>query len=219
MNPLPEKLCGLVLAAGLSSRMGDFKPLLSLCGKTLIENTVDSMFAGGVDSVVVVTGYRAEELERCLYARYASKVYTVRNHDYAVTDMLQSIKIGVRALSVTEPDCGAFYLLPGDMPVVSPETFMLLRRHRNPQEKSIVFPTLQGFRKHPPLIDASFMTPIINFSQDGGLRQLWKQYTQCIRTVPVDDAGCWIDVDTPNDYQKCKQLYEIKEEVFAYGKN
>ena len=55
---------GIVLAAGLSSRMNAFKPLLTLQGKTIIEHSVESLFSGGVRQVVVVVGYRADEVER-----------------------------------------------------------------------------------------------------------------------------------------------------------
>ena len=64
-----EAICGLVLAAGLSTRMQAFKPLMPLRGKTLIENTIDSVFSSGAKQVVVVTGHRAEELEPLLRER------------------------------------------------------------------------------------------------------------------------------------------------------
>lgn len=51
-----SRIGGLILAAGLSSRMGDFKPLMPLRGKTLIENTIDSLLLCGVAPIVVVLG-------------------------------------------------------------------------------------------------------------------------------------------------------------------
>ena len=55
---MEERICGLIVAAGLSSRMGCFKPLLPLRGKTVIENTIDSMLLCGISPVVIVLGYR-----------------------------------------------------------------------------------------------------------------------------------------------------------------
>ena len=53
---MSRRIGGLILAAGLSSRMGDFKPLMPLRGKTLIENSIDSLLLCGVDPIVVVLG-------------------------------------------------------------------------------------------------------------------------------------------------------------------
>ena len=198
-----ETICGLVLAAGLSRRMGEFKPLLPFRGRTLIENTIDSILESGARQVVVVTGYRAEELEPVLEARYGSRVILTRNTDFAETDMLHSIRIGCRAM----PECGAFFLLPGDMPVVREETFRRILTQRD-GSLSVIFPTLDGYRKHPPLVDHRLIPEILRFSGDGGLRRFWKEQEHLIRTVSVDDAGVWVDLDTREDYAKCKEKYE-----------
>lgn len=202
-----QNVCGLILAAGLSSRMGDFKPLMSLRGKTLIENAVDSILTGGAQSVVVVTGHRGAELESFLHSRYGEQVIFARNNDFAKTDMMHSIQIGCRAL----PPCDAFFLLPGDMPVVRQSTFQKLLQARSADAKSVVFPTLGGYRKHPPLVDARLIPEILSFDGEGGLRGLWQQHEELIRTVPVDDEGVWMDLDTRHDYEQCRQTYELNQ--------
>ena len=198
-----ETICGLVLAAGLSRRMGEFKPLLPFRGKTLIENTIDSILSSGAHQVVVVTGHRAQELEPILEKRYGDRVIIARNADFASTDMLHSIRVGCRAM----PECGAFFLLPGDMPVVEGNTFRRILSQRD-GTLSVIFPTLDGYRKHPPLVDSRLIPQILDFSGDGGLRRFWTEQEAIIRTVSVDDAGVWVDLDTREDYCKCKEKYE-----------
>ena len=199
-----EQISALVLAAGLSRRMGAFKPLLPLRGRTLIENSVDSALSGGADTLVVVTGYRAGEVEQTLSRSFGNRVRFVRNEAYAETDMLRSVQTGLSAL----PKCDAFFLLPGDMPVISKETFLRLLQARALSPAPVLFPTLNGYRKHPPLIDARLIPTIRGFSGEGGLRELWKNMAGVIRTVPVDDAGIWIDIDTPDDYRQCLEKYD-----------
>lgn len=200
---MSRRIGGLILAAGLSSRMGDFKPLLPLRGKTLIENTIDSLLLCGVSPVVVVLGYRGRELEALLRSRYVGdSVQTVFNPDYASTDMLASVKIGFAAA----PPCDAFFLLPGDMPVVAKETFLAVYRAL-PETPAIVFPTLEGYRKHPPLIDSRFLPEILQYDGTQGLRGFWKLHDSAVVTVPVDDLGCRTDLDTPAQYSSCVRQY------------
>ncbi|MBQ9458742.1 MAG: nucleotidyltransferase family protein [Oscillospiraceae bacterium] len=184
--------------------MGEFKPLLPLRGATLIENSVGSALAGGAETATVVTGFRAGDVERVLSRAFGERVRFVRNGDYARTDMMRSIQLGAAAL----PDCGAFFLLPGDMPAVSPETFARLLAARRKSPSGVVFPTLDGSRKHPPLIDSRLIPAILAFDGEGGLRELWSRLGGEIQTVPVEDAGVWVDVDTPDDYRQCRQNYE-----------
>lgn len=107
--------------------------------------------------------------------------------------MLRSIQIGCRAM----PRCDAFFLLPGDIPVVCQATFRKLCGTRPANQVSVAFPTLGGYRKHPPLVDARLIPEILTFQGNGGLRQLWRQHENLILTVPVDDEGVWVDLNTP----------------------
>lgn len=191
--------CGLILAAGLSSRMGDFKPLMPFREKTLIESTIDSMLAAGVKQIVIVLGYRGNEIESVLRLHYGKEIIYACNPHYETTDMLTSIKYGLRSM----PHCKAFFLLPGDMPVVKKNTFLKLLKARPDDQPSVLFPTLGGYRKHPPLIDYRFRDIILQFEGEGGLRQLWKQQEDSIIHVPVDDDGVWMDLDTMEDYEVC----------------
>ena len=199
-----KRIGGLILAAGCSKRMGDFKPLMPLRGKTLIETTIDSLLLCGAAPIVVVLGHRGRDLEAILKSRYIGDgVITVFNPDYATTDMLTSVKLGLGAL----PPCDAFFLLPGDMPVVAKETFLAVYRAMPEDAPAIAFPTLEGYRKHPPLIDSRFIPEIRRYEGPEGLRGFWKLHEDAVVTVPVDDVGCWTDLDTFAQYSRCVQRY------------
>ncbi|MCD8383994.1 MAG: nucleotidyltransferase family protein [Clostridiales bacterium] len=199
-----SRLAGLVTAAGQSSRMGAFKPLLPLGEHTVIERTVSSLLTGGAGSVTVVTGYRGDEVEAVLSRRFGRQVSFIRNGDFASTDMLQSVRLGCGAL----PCCDAFFLLPGDMPAVGEETFRLLADAWSETPDRVIFPTLNGRRKHPPLIPAAFLPEILSFHGEGGLRAFWGQLGGRLRTVPAEDPGTGLDLDTPEDYRTCLALLE-----------
>lgn len=195
---MPQRLHALILAAGGSRRMGAFKPLLPLRGRTVIACTVDSALQGGAERAVVVTGNRSDEVEAVLKDQFSDRVRTVRSESWAHTDMLRSVQLGAAALG----DCDAFFLLPGDMPLVSPDTFAALAAERERAPAAVLFPVLDGRRGHPPLIDASLIPAILAYRGEGGLRGLWRQYESRIRTVPVEHSGIFTDLDTPEDYER-----------------
>lgn len=196
---------GIILAAGLSSRMKAFKPLLKLKEKTMIEHSIDSMFRAGVNQVIVVLGYNAEEIKTTLRDKYdSSRLEFVYNEKYAETDMITSIKIGVSALTT----CDAFYLLPGDMPAIQTKTFLMVKEAMSSTGAMVAFPTINGYRKHPPLISWKCIDFILKFHGDGGLREVWKQFENQIVTVPVEDFGCTIDADTKEDFNRLEQYME-----------
>lgn len=197
------KLNGIITAAGLSSRMGagNFKPMMPLQGKTVIQCSVDSMIRAGVSEIVVVVGHRREEIEYALSGE--KKVSCVWNEEYASSDMLCSIKKGLRVL---EP-CDAFYILPGDMPMIRKETYLALKDKMQQTGAEMVFPLYQGKKKHPPLICSSMIAKILEYDGLDGLRGLWRQ---CVKEhaeyIEITDEGCLIDIDTMTDYNRLSQL-------------
>jgi molybdenum cofactor cytidylyltransferase len=190
---------GIIVAAGLSSRMHDFKPLLPLQGKTMIEHSVDSMLSADVEQIVVVVGHRGLEVATLLYDRYGSaRVTLAKNEAYESSDMLASVKIGIRALR----SCEAFYLLPGDMPAIGAATFLALKEAWRKEKVMLAFPCIGGRRKHPPLISQQCSEVILRYDGDGGLRELWRQWEKQSIAVEVNDQGCMFDADTALDYRR-----------------
>lgn len=200
---------GLILAAGMSSRMRQFKPLMRIEEKTIIETTVDHMLEAGVDQITVVLGYRGSEIKevleldekRCRHLKFAY------NPNYETTQMLDSIKIGLDKMGI----CDRFFIAPGDMPAITTKTYQtLIEVAAGKSDFKVIFPTLEGYRKHPPLISWDCRDNILQF-QGNGLRELWKEYEAEIVEIPLEDNGCTIDIDTPEDYQKlCQYLDKIK---------
>ncbi len=93
--------------------------------------------------------------------------------------------------------------------MVRRSTFRKLLSARSGDGVSVIFPTLNGARKHSPLVYARMIPEILAVQSDGGLRQLWQRHENLIQTVSIDDEGGWIDLDTRQDYQSCKQGYKF----------
>ena len=85
----------LIVAAGMSSRMGNFKPMLSIGSITIAQRVVATFHQAGIQKIVMVTGFNAVTLERHLSG---SGVIILRNDDYENTQMFDSVRIGLTYL-------------------------------------------------------------------------------------------------------------------------
>ncbi|HTQ05070.1 MAG TPA: aminotransferase class I/II-fold pyridoxal phosphate-dependent enzyme [Polyangiaceae bacterium] len=89
----------IILSAGYGNRMrpltdGRHKTLLTVGGKTIIDRIVEGLVAAGVHEMLVVTGYRADELEaHLLGAHPAVKFVFVRNERYRETNNIFSLSL------------------------------------------------------------------------------------------------------------------------------
>jgi molybdenum cofactor cytidylyltransferase len=188
-------ISALVLAAGYSSRMKRFKPLLQLGQTTVLERCVRLFNDAGVQDIRVVIGHRADELKPLL-DRLGVRWVVNRDFDEG---MFSSVRAGVEDL---KPSCHAFFLLPVDIPLVRRTTVLDLLAARETHKADIFYPTFLGRRGHPPLIAATCRSALLSWEGDGGLRAFLDQHTPEDRNadVPVADEHVLLDMDTPQDY-------------------
>jgi len=190
------KTGAVIVAAGTTSRMGDFKPLLRIGTISMVQRIIANFKQAGVFPIVLVTGFRGAELEK-----HVSKtgVICIRNEDYENTQMFDSAKIG---FSFIADKCERTFFSPVDIPLFSVSTIMKLMEPKS----SIVKPACNGKDGHPILISCEIL-PLLMAAGCGD--SLEKAIAECIHdteTVEVGDEGILVDADTPTDF---RQLIEI----------
>jgi molybdenum cofactor cytidylyltransferase len=190
----PDDVAALVLAAGMSSRMGKFKPLLPIGEHTLIEQVIKNIRAASIQRILVVVGYKAETLIPVLERNQVSWV----ENPNSTQEMFLSVKVGIRRLEKSIP---AFFLLPCDMPFVSPQTYGKLLSAFDPVQMDIIRPRYLNRNGHPVLISVSKIPSMVMYSGDGGLRSLVKQQGWRIVDHDCNDPGIAIDLNFPEDYE------------------
>lgn len=190
------RISAIVPAAGFSSRMHRFKPLLPLPdGRTLLASVIHRFRVFGIDEVIVVTGFRSEGLVSAIDKAGARQIV---NRDFE-KGMFSSILAGIRNLST---DCRAFFLLPADIPAVRPATLAAILSEFNRSPAPVVYPVFDGERGHPPLISTRIAPAILDYAGGGGLRQCLCLFDGEAMDVPVCDRGILMDADTPADYER-----------------
>lgn len=200
-----QRVGGLILAAGLSTRMGQSKPLTKFLDNNLIDQTIKTMYDAGIDHIHVVTGFEQERVEAYLQANdLFNRIHTIWNPNYGNGSILTSIKTGLPRLK--EFDYVFIQLV--DLPCILPETYQKLWETMLASGKKAVIPTVDGRRGHPVLIDMSLLPEILSYENaagGGGLRVFWKLLGDEFLEVPVTDCGSVMDTDTKEQLREAER--------------
>lgn len=184
-----------MVAAGLSSRMREFKPLLPFGNSTISLHIVTTLKKMGLNPIVVVTGFRAEELESHLFS---AGVRFVKNERFRETQMFDSVRMGIMAV---KEDCERILIMPMDIPAILPETFRQVLNIDAP----IVRTSYEEHTGHPIVIRREIAEMILNYEGDNGLKGAIAACGVDACDVEVADEGVRKDVDTPEEYQNLIQ--------------
>ena len=183
---------GIVLAAGYSSRMGDFKPLLPVAGVPALKRCIDVLTAAGAETAVV-TGCRREELAPLLREWGACEIV---NPDFA-EGMFTSVLAGVRHFA--EKGAEMILLLPCDCAAVPKEAVRQLIACAG-DKGEYALPTYEGRNGHPLLIPRRYFGEILHFTGPGGLKGARSLHEDTLLRLSMPWQGTVLDMDTPEDY-------------------
>ncbi len=197
---------GLILSAGFSSRMKDFKPLMKIGGKTPLEILIDHLRIAGVQEIFVVVGYNAEILTDYLSDK---NVHVVENKNFE-QGMFTSIQCGVRAAADAGHDC--FLMTPVDIPLVPPYIMKaVMNRFYNASPQNgkapFVVPCYEGKKGHPLLIPAEYTEEILASGGENGLKSVTSRYEDRFIRVDTHCRGIILDMDTQEAYRELSDYY------------
>jgi molybdenum cofactor cytidylyltransferase len=196
IHEVQRQVGAVVLAAGMSRRMGQSKVLLPWEGhKTIIEQILEQLLLAKVQRITVVTGHKSAEV-RSLAVRMGAEA--VHNPDYATGEMLSSLKVGLRAMP---PHISAVLVVLGDQPRIQARVIAQVLTAYAEGAGDIIAPSYQMRRGHPILIDRRYWQDILNLPPDGAPRDVIDKYKDRIGYVNVDTDSVLRDIDTPQDYR------------------
>ena len=201
----------LLLAAGLSRRMGQQKLLLPLGDRTVIARCIGSVLQAGIGNVVVVTGPEGGAV------RDAVKGFpvTVVTNAACGTEMADSVKTGLDALDASGGGEDDVFVCPGDHPLVLPSTFTAMHAaYRN--DPGIIIPRYLGKKGHPVLFPRQILAEIGTVP---ALRDILRKHPDAVRPIDIYDEGVVIDVDTPEDYREARMHFFAAEHAAARHEN
>jgi molybdenum cofactor cytidylyltransferase len=188
-------IAAIVLAAGLSRRMGRQKLLLELQGKPVVRWAVEGVLPH-VGDLIVVTGHDDAAVRAALAGLAVRFVVNPRPEDGQGT----SIATGASALA---PDTEAALVVLGDQPRLPVDIIPTLLRERERTGKEIVAPVYRGTQGTPVLFAASVFVELIRLDGDAGARAVVGARPERVARVSIE-TPMPLDVDTPDDYVRLR---------------
>ena len=186
-------IAALVLAAGLSRRMGRFKLTLPWGERTVVGQVIATLEAAGLAEIVVVTGHRADEVSAALAGTSARCVH---NAGYASGEMLGSVQTGLVAMAA---GVEAALLCLGDQPQMEADTVRaVLEMGEAAGWRKIVSPSYQMRAGHPILLPRWIWPEIL--ACQGTLRDVLTVHRGQTEYLAVQTSSILADLDTPDDY-------------------
>ena len=182
--------------------------MLSVGGLSTVQRIAATFRLAGVSRTVVVTGYRAQELEWQL-AR--SGVEFLRNESYASTHMFDSAALGFRYL---RGKCGRVLFTPADVPLFTSATVGALLD----SGAELACPTFGGRRGHPVLMSAGVVERLLADSGEGGLSGALGRCGVPVTELELGDPGVLCEADASDapaallethNRQLCRPVAEV----------
>ena len=186
------RITAVVLAAGLSSRMGSNKLLAPVQGVALVRRTVEAVLKSEAKPVIVVTGHDEAKLQAALKGL---DVRFVHNAAYG-EGLATSLKTGIGAVPA---ECDGALVVLGDMPEVAPALMNRLVAAFSPADgRAICVAIRDGKRGNPVLWGRQFFTEMQSATGDTGAKHLIGLYDEMVCEVEAEDDAVLSDIDTPD---------------------
>ncbi len=196
MNKAVPFVAVLVLAAGLSRRMGDSNKLLLRLpsGKSILRTTLETAVTAATGPVLLVAGHDAAAVAQ---EAVELDVQTIFTPDYT-----QGLSASLRAgLAAVPADCAGALICLGDMPFIPPALLRDLCLAFAPAaDQDIVQPTYRGQPGNPVLWGRRYFAKIMELSGDIGARHLLLANTQSLLRLEVNTPAVLADIDTPEQF-------------------
>jgi molybdenum cofactor cytidylyltransferase len=195
MNPT---IVSIVLAAGGSSRMGRPKALLRIGADTFVTRVVRTMAEGGAGATIIVTAPGATAIQAAVAACSVPAAFAI--NPAPEHGQLSSLQVGLDTASAMAADAVLVNLV--DCPLVGADTVRRVIDAYRQTGAPIVRPARGGRHGHPVLFAASIFDELRRADLSVGAKAVIRAHAGGVIDVPVDDEGAFVDIDTPEEYER-----------------
>lgn len=193
--PLLPKVAVLVLAAGVSARMGDKnKLLLPVRGQALLAHALHAATSCDAQSVSLLTGF---ERERSMALAQGMAITEVFNPEYH-QGQDKSLAVGLAALQHLH--CSVLVLL-ADQPEINGELLKtLIQAHLEDGGQRALIPVFGKDWGTPRILPAELVRQAAEGAGEFSLRSALASGIAGRQLFEIDDPAVLLDIDTPDEY-------------------
>lgn len=196
MSATNNKTGIVVLAAGISSRFGSPKQLLSFNGKSLLKHSVSEAINSNAGCVVVVVGANADLL---LPEIDESKVVVIENKEWQ-EGLASSLRTGLNKFLEITPQADAAIFMVCDQPFVDAVVLNEIIKKHEETGKPLVASSYGKTIGTPALFHKSLFKELLQLKGDTGAKNIIQQHTEEMDTILFPMGS--IDIDRKGDYEK-----------------
>jgi molybdenum cofactor cytidylyltransferase len=195
---MPNKVCAILLAAGISSRMGSQNKLsLKIGGDSMFAHALTELRNSDVDEIIIVTN---EKNLIVVEPHISPDDHIVLNPDFAL-GLTTSIQKGVMAVSA---EVQGYMICMSDQPLLQAEHYnQLLNAFQHAYQADqacMAVPYYQGMKGNPVVFAASYQKEILAHNAMNGCKDIIRRHAAHRVQVHMKSDAVIRDVDTPEDY-------------------
>ncbi len=193
-----KNMAAIVLAGGLSQRMGEHnKLLLEVDGQSLLRGCVGAVLEAGVGEIIVVLGHESDQIQ----AQIADlNLPCVFNTEYQGGQMT-SVQCGLNAISGSKQ---AVMICLADQPLIKANHIkQLITAFENlPDDKNIVVPMVDEKRGNPVIIHELVRQEVVHHGGNPGCRKFIDNHPEQVHWLQVNDVAFTTDIDTKEEFEQ-----------------
>ena len=191
-----ERIVGILLAAGQSTRFGDANKLLAkVGGDHVVARAASTLCAADLSGVVAILGFESGHIRAVL----PDAVATVERNSAEEAGLSASVAAGIRA--ARDRDADAAVLALGDMPWVSPDSVEALTTAYREGAGTALAAACDSERGNPVLFDGCHFEALLALKDDRGGRAVFLEAEEAA-LVETSDPGVRRDIDRPADIRE-----------------
>lgn len=198
MDKPKMRVGAVVLAAGMSKRMGQAKLMLPYKGSTVLGTVLSALNSSGVAPLITVTGGAKDDVESiCIGMPF--EILLAHNPNPEKSEMMDSLRIGMSHLPKS---LDAFLIVLGDQPQIEPEIVSRLVEAFENTGHPLIIPSYRMRRGHPWLVGRENWDSLLALNPDQTMRDFLRLNSSKIHYLVVDSSSILADLDTPEDYKR-----------------